>query len=196
MNDAKNILKFWHLMEKPKLVFRSVRLSTGRKESIAEHSWRLALIISIIAPKLKKKINLTKALKMILIHDIGEIKAGDIPSHIHSFDKNIAKLKYKNELEAMKEIKRKYPSFGNDIYTPWCEYEEQKTYESKIVKALDKLDARVQMIDDPKTFKYTLKKISKAPVLTAKTEEFCKIDRVLSQINELSKKERQKKYGF
>lgn len=183
-------------MEKPKLIFRSARLSTGRKESVADHSWRLALMIFVVAPKLKKKINLEKALKIALIHDLGEMKAGDVPSHVHFFDKNIAKLKQKDELAAIMKLKKAYPDFGDEIYSLWYEYEKQETLESKIVKALDKLDVRVQIIDDPKTFKYSSRKIKKVPTLTAKTDELCEIDTVLSRINELSKKERQKKYGF
>lgn len=183
-------------MESPKLIFRSARLSTGRKESVADHSWRLALMAFVIVPKLKKKINLETILKMALIHDLGEIKAGDVPSHIHYFDKDIAKLKYKNELAAMIRIKKDYPDFGGEIYNLWHEYEKQETLESKVIKALDKLDARIQTIDDKKTANYSSIKIKKSYELTSKTDDICRIDMVLAELNRLSKSERFKKFGF
>lgn len=183
-------------MERLKLIFRSAKLSTGRKESVADHSWRLSLMVSVLAPKLQKKINIEKALKMAIIHDIDEINDGDIPSHIHFFNKEVAQRKKENGLAAMKGIKKIYQGFGEDIYKIWEEYEEQKTFESKFVKALDRLDARIQIIDDPKTAKYPLNRIKKVPKITAKTDELCSIDPILIELNHLSKKERQDKYGF
>lgn len=46
-----------------------------RYESVADHSWRLALLVLLVSDRLSKKINLEKALKMAIIHDIAEIIA-------------------------------------------------------------------------------------------------------------------------
>lgn len=84
MNTNTNkILELWHYAEGLKLEERAVRLSNGRHESVAEHCWRMAFMVISIAPRLEKKINLERALKMAIIHDISEVEAGDIPSLIH-----------------------------------------------------------------------------------------------------------------
>lgn len=196
MDDLKRILAFWHLMEKPKLVFRSAKLSSGREESIAEHSWRMALMAMIMAPKIEKELDIGKTLKMILVHDIGEIGEGDIPSHIHTFDLSAKNKKDQAEEQAMTSIKNEFPEFGEEIFNLWQEYELQDTYEAKFVKALDKLDARVQMIDDSATGEFSEEKKEKSGILARKTSEICSIDKILTELDKLSKKERENKYGF
>lgn len=183
-------------MEKPKLVFRSARLSSGREESIAEHSWRMALMAAIIAPKLEQDIDIDKTLKIILVHDIGEIEGGDIPSHIHAFDQSAKDAKDQMEEKAMLSIRENFPEFGSEIFDLWREYESQETFESRFIKALDKIDARVQMIDDSETANFSADKKEKSGKLALITSELCSIDKVLIELDKLSKKEREEKYGF
>lgn len=183
-------------MEKPKLVFRSAKLSSGREESDADHSWRMALMASVIAPKLGQEIDINKTLKMALVHDIGEIEGGDVPAYVHAFDPSAKNAKDKLEEETMLLIRENFPDFGNEIFDLWKEYELQETFEAKFLKALDKLDARVQMIDDAETANFPSEKIEKSRTLAAKTSELCSIDKILIELDKISKKEREEKYGF
>ncbi|MDD5099125.1 MAG: HD domain-containing protein [Candidatus Colwellbacteria bacterium] len=196
MDNIEKILEFWHLMEKPKLVFRAAKLSSGREESIAEHSWRMALMAAIIAPKIRERLDTERVLKMILVHDIGEMSEGDIPSHIHAFNSSIKEKKDRSEEEMMTSIKDEFPEFGKEVFNLWKEYELQETFEAKFVKALDKLDARIQMIDDPNTREFSAEKREQSGILAKKTSELCGIDELLADLDKLSRNEREEKHGF
>ena len=76
---------------------------------------------------------------MTIIHDIAEIRIGDItPDDGVSLEK-----KHELESEAMKEILSQFPR-GDELYEVWLEYEKQSTPESKFVKYCDKLDMSLQ----------------------------------------------------
>lgn len=75
----KKILKFLALSEKLKSELRHSWLSNGRRESVAEHSWQMAIMSMLIHPHLEKPVDLEKTLKMILVHDLVESITGDTP---------------------------------------------------------------------------------------------------------------------
>ena len=77
--DVESILKLMNVAEKLKSVLRHSWLSSGRRESVAEHTWQMALLALLVAKHLEKPVNLEHTLKMILIHDLVEAEAGDIP---------------------------------------------------------------------------------------------------------------------
>src|SRR6056297_1491823 len=78
-SELTKVLKLLNLAEKLKFELRHSWLSNGRQESVAEHSWRLALMVVLLAPHLGEPVNMEKALKMALIHDLVEAEAGDVP---------------------------------------------------------------------------------------------------------------------
>ena len=139
MADVTGIIRLLGLSSKLKNTMRHDYTSTGRNESVADHSWRLALLVFIIAPYLESSIDTTKAIKMALIHDIVEAVTGDIPYF------RATGCKHKNELKAMDALRQ---TLGDEafkmIYHLWIEYEQQETNEAKIVKALDKIEAQIQ----------------------------------------------------
>jgi putative hydrolases of HD superfamily len=59
---------------------RNSWLSNGRQESVAEHTWRVTLMAILIEFYLKQKVDTSKLLKMITIHELVEAEAGDIPA--------------------------------------------------------------------------------------------------------------------
>lgn len=143
-------LDFLFLAEKLKKELRHSWLSGGtRLESVAEHSWRLALMTFRYADKLDQPVNLEKCLKMALIHDLAEAETGDIPVfHCQSYAAK--KDKYEKEHAIMLRIKNFLDDQqGNELYDLWLEYENQQTYEGKFVKALDKLEAFIQHNEAP-----------------------------------------------
>lgn len=123
-----------------------------RPESVADHSWRLALLLMSFEDKLSKKFNLNKAIKLVLLHDLPEIIAGD--SHPMENDgkfeksylakKDLNDSKFNKENTAAKEIFSKIVG-GEKLYELWLEFEKQKSFEAKIVKALDKIECIMQM---------------------------------------------------
>ena len=116
------------------------------------------------------------------IHDLVEIDAKDTPLFQH-FDNAEAKAdKKKREDQTMRNIEKLLGTDGREISDLWHEYEDQATNEARVVKAIDKLEGRLQYIaDDTKTFsKNDLKKF---PGIRNRTSEICSIDPFLAQID-------------
>lgn len=131
------ILGFVEEIEKLKHIKRINTLSDlSRQESDAEHSWHLAMIILLLKDELGEKFNLEKAIKMALVHDLVEIYTGDM------WPENEKQKQEKKEREkkAAARLFSQLPSdLKKEIESYWQEYEDAKTNEAKIVKALDKI---------------------------------------------------------
>ncbi|KQL52293.1 HAD family hydrolase [Heyndrickxia shackletonii] len=145
MQQLKNVLQLIKLGEKLKMELRHSWLSNGRRESVAEHTWRVALMAMAIEPYLHQKVNSERLLKMIIIHDLVEAYAKDIPA-FHTMDNAEQKaLKRQNEIEAIEKIRDILgDENGQAFYHLWFEFEDKITYEAKIANALDKLEAQIQ----------------------------------------------------
>lgn len=178
----KNILDFLHIAEKLKMELRHSWLSDGRQESAAEHSWRVSLMALLFSDKLENKIDLTKALKIAIVHDIAEAEAYDIPA----FETGRKEEKEKIELLAMNKIKEILGGeIGEEIFSLWQEYEEQKTPEAKFIKALDKMEVRLQHNEaDIKTWNEI-----EYPRSLYVADEYCEYDNFLKEFNELIKED-------
>lgn len=113
-------------------------------ESVAEHTWRVAMLALLLADKLK--VNQLKLVKMALIHDLGEIGIGDIKWESGKRIIGSQKQKHKDERNVVERIFADNPSF-KEYVSLWEEFEEQKTRESKIVKLLDKLEMAIQALE-------------------------------------------------
>ena len=156
MNNKKEvdqIIKFFKTSEKLKTTLRHAWTNDPkRQESTAEHTWHMALIALILASKLKSHINLSRALKMIIVHDLVEAITGDIPAfngrHIR---------KSTEEEKAMRVIQSQLPKeTGEEITRLWEEYQTKKTKEAIFVKMLDILDVLNQhLISDLSTWSKT-----------------------------------------
>ena len=110
-------------------------------ESIAEHSYRVALITLFLVDELKAKgveIDVEKALKIALLHDIGEARITDIPKTAqHYLDKG------KAEKKAVMELLLPSPK-PEEYFKLWREYEEELSTEGKLVKFADRLEMLIQ----------------------------------------------------
>lgn len=145
IDDIRQLLNFFHLCEKLKTEKRHGKTSDNENDRVASHSWRIAIMIMFLAPFLDKKIDLLKALKMALIHDLGEIIIGDQAYFHHMFDKEEKAKKELKENEAIERLASYMPDTNKDELTAlWAEYNEQESYEAKAVKAIDKLEAHMQ----------------------------------------------------
>ncbi|MDI2589164.1 HD domain-containing protein [Psychrobacillus sp. NEAU-3TGS] len=140
-----DILKVIKLGEKLKYELRHSWLSTGRQESVAEHTWRVSLMAMLIEPYLDKKVDIAKLLKMIIIHDLVEAEARDIPAFETMNNMEKKKEKEMNEMRAIENIKDTLKGkLGEDIYNLWIEFENKQSFEAKVANALDKLEAQIQ----------------------------------------------------
>ena len=117
-------------------VMRNIKLE--RRESVGEHIFTMALLSLSVIDKYDLKLNVEKVLKMILIHELGEIDVGDISL----MDTEGIKTKHEKELKGVTRIAEviKEPW----ILELWKEFEEKKTDEAKFAYKMDKLQAIIQ----------------------------------------------------
>ena len=151
MQNIENIMRFIGECEKLKSVFRYWVTSSGRKESTADHSWRLALTVLLLGKEVWKDIDLFHAVKIALIHDLAEAITWDIDAYETHKNKDLKKQKEQDELIAMNHFKNiLWWDIWEEIYSYWDEYEQWVTKEAKFVKALDKIETLNQFCDAKK----------------------------------------------
>jgi putative hydrolase of HD superfamily len=146
--NLEKIFDFLHKIENLKSTLRYNKTTSGRKESTAEHTWRLALITFIIADELKLNIDVNKAIKIALVHDLAEALTGDIDAILIAEGKFSKDEKEKQEIEAIMNLQKTLPEvIGKEISDLWHEYNDCKTSEAKFVKALDKIETLTQLAE-------------------------------------------------
>ena len=139
----KEYLKILHTAEKLKDTTRHCTTSGRRIESVAEHSWRLALMSLMLHGEFPEA-DINKLTAMCVIHDLGECFTGDIPTFIKT-DKD-----RENEDRLLSEWVDSLPvDISCKFKALYQEMEEQKTVEAKLFKALDKLEALIQHNESP-----------------------------------------------
>ncbi|MFA6097775.1 MAG: HD domain-containing protein [Candidatus Paceibacterota bacterium] len=172
--DQAKLFRFLDKIENLKSTLRYVSLKSGRKESSAEHSWRLSLMAFLAAEELKLDIDTDRAVKIALVHDIAESITGDIDAIKIKNGEITKESKNKLEARAMENLRNLAPKkTGSHVYGLWEEYESGKTKEAKYIKALDKLETLLQLsetghkiYDDPEFMvHYADKAISNFPEL-------------------------------
>ena len=140
-----NLLKqveFIKEIDKLKYIQRKTRLfNSDRHENDAEHSWHLAMMTIVLAEHSDVPIDVLKVLKMVLIHDIVEIDAGD--TFIYDSQKNHTNTN--EELVAAKRIFGLLPQEQADEFIAiWEEFEEGLTDEAKFARAMDRFEPLLQ----------------------------------------------------
>lgn len=136
-----DILKFLHEAEGLKRELRHSWLSDGRQESVAEHTWRMALMALVLQKEVDGSIDLSHVLKMIIVHDLGEVYAGDY----QVYGKAVPANKHELESEALNKLLNTLPTYTKEeIYSLWDEFEHRETNEAKFAVALDKLEVLIQ----------------------------------------------------
>lgn len=136
----EGILTFIKEAENLKNTLRYSFTSNGSQESAAEHSWRLSLLVMMCAGSFPH-LDLEKALKLAIIHDLPEAVCGDTPAVY----REEYEIKINRERNALTKIVQSLPTkTQNDIIGLWEEYERAETEEAKYVKSLDKLETLIQ----------------------------------------------------
>ncbi|AUD03546.1 HD domain-containing protein [Spirosoma pollinicola] len=140
-----NLLKqvdFIKEIDELKYIQRKTRLfNSDRHENDAEHSWHLAMMTIVLAEHSNVPVDVLKVLKMVLIHDIVEIDAGD--TFIYDTQKNHTNTR--EELIAAKRIFGLLPQEQADEFIAvWEEFEECSTNEAKFARAMDRFEPLLQ----------------------------------------------------
>lgn len=136
--DPKELLNILRTAEKLKCNTRHSYTSSGRHESVAEHSWRIALMAMLLAPEFPQA-DMDRVIRMCLIHDLGEAFTGDIPA----FDKTEEDVR--REDAAFDAWVQTLPDNTRETFSGLLtEMNALQTEEAKIYKALDKLEAVIQ----------------------------------------------------
>ncbi|MDD7184064.1 MAG: HD domain-containing protein [Oscillospiraceae bacterium] len=136
MNERlKKQIDFITEIDKLKNIYRQTYvLNEDRKENDSEHSWHIAVLAFILAEYSDEPVDVLKTVKMLLIHDIVEIDAGDT----YYYDSEGYKSKREREEKASERIFGLLPDDQRDeMLSLWNEFEERKTPESKFANVLD-----------------------------------------------------------
>ncbi|GAA0765829.1 HD domain-containing protein [Clostridium subterminale] len=137
MNTAA-FLEILTVAEKLKCNTRHSWTSSGRHESVAEHSWRIALMALLMRDEFPE-IDMDKVIRMCLIHDLGEAFTGDIPT----FEKREEDSEKEDEIFSQ-WIATFHTPYREEFTELLKEMNERKTDEAKLYKALDNLEAVIQ----------------------------------------------------
>ncbi|MBW3556453.1 MAG: HD domain-containing protein [Actinobacteria bacterium] len=124
-------------MDKAKSVFRQSYLTDGsRKENDAEHMWHLALCVLVLGEYAAEPVDLVRVLKMVLIHDIVEIDAGDT----YIYDDVGRATQAEREGRAADRLYGLLPADQEaELREIWEEFEARATPESRFAAAVDRL---------------------------------------------------------
>ncbi|CAA9196486.1 hypothetical protein FLA105534_01149 [Flavobacterium bizetiae] len=140
--DLLNQIAFIKEIDKVKYIQRKTKLfNSDRCENDAEHSWHLALMAIVLAEHSNEPIDVLKVVKMVLIHDIVEIDAGDI----FLYDSQLNHDNTDEERLAANRIFGLLPEKQvQDFIAIWEEFEAGETNEAKFARSMDRLEPLLQ----------------------------------------------------
>lgn len=133
----KKQLDFMLELDKMKNLYRQTYvLHEDRKENDAEHSWHLAVLAFLFAEYSEKPVDVLHVMKMVLLHDVVEIDAGDT----YCYDTEGYKTKADREEKAAQRIFGLLPDDQRqEFYSLWREFEDCETDDAKFAAFLDRI---------------------------------------------------------
>ena len=134
----EKLISFLNIIEKLKCNTRHSWTSSGRQESVAEHSHRMCVMAMLLRPQLPE-VDIDKVIQMCIIHDFGEAITGDIPA----FYKTAAHVETEQTAveTLLNQLEQPLKGQLKDLF---AEMDALQTPEAKVYKALDKLEVLVQ----------------------------------------------------
>lgn len=136
--EPRALLDALHVAERLKDETRHCYTSGGRRESVAEHSWRITLMAYFLRDEFPEA-DMDKVIRMCLIHDLGECFTGDIPT--------FAKTQQDEDREEsllLAWVASLPEPYRTEMRALYAEMAARETPEAKIYKALDNLEAVIQ----------------------------------------------------
>lgn len=125
-------------LDQLKSVLRRTRVKSAdrRLENSGEHSWHVALMAVLMQEHANAPVDIARVMKMLLIHDVVEIDAGDT----FVYDVAASKEQEEKELKAAERLFGMLPSDqGDELFALWKEFEAAQSNDAKYAKALDRL---------------------------------------------------------
>ncbi len=171
------LLEAWFELNHLKQLFRQGWLRVGipqeRCESVAEHSFGVALLSLFLADSHFPEVDASKVVRLALLHDVGEAYAGDFTPH----DAVSPEEKYQRERQAVERILGKLPR-GGEYLALWEEYEQGASFEARLVRQVDRLEMGLQATiyehqgaGDLSEFFASVRKVLETPELKALLSE-------------------------
>lgn len=145
-DDLLQQIDFIKEIDKIKYIQRKTKLfNSDRNENSAEHSWHLAMMTLVLVQLSEVPVDVLKVLKMVLIHDIVEIDAGD--TFIYDTAKNHSNIE--EERKAAQRIFGILPKKqADEMLSIWEEFESGQTPEAKFARTMDRLEPLLQNISN------------------------------------------------
>ena len=141
--NPREFLEILHVAEQLKDTPRHCTTSKRRRESVAEHSWRISLMAFLLKHEFSDA-DMDKVVEMCLIHDLGECFTGDIPTFLKTDqDRETEDTLLARWVASLPE------EISQELAALYREMDAQETKEAKIYKALDKLEAVIQHNESP-----------------------------------------------
>jgi len=141
MSDLEKTINFIIEIEKLKNIYRKSKpVGLDRYENSAEHSWHVCLSALVLREHANESIDIDRVIKMLLVHDLGEIDAGDTIVYRRDTPENQAA-----EMAGVERILEILPGGQKTEYLElWQEFEAGETADSKYARAIDRLPPLLQ----------------------------------------------------
>ena len=141
VSSIESVLDFIVEIDKLKDVYRKTRpVGLDRYENSAEHSWHVCISALMLKEYANEEIDIDRVIKMLLIHDLGEIDAGDTII----FAGETPEIK-EEEATGLRRLFAMLPQESADAYmTLWYEFEAGETADSQYAKAIDRIPPLLQ----------------------------------------------------
>lgn len=135
-SNLERQLSFLREIDRLKSVVRmSPLIDQSRRENSAEHSWHLAMYALVLSEHAAAPVDVTRVVKMLLIHDIVEIDAGDVPFHVPSTHAGQAE---REQLAAERIFSLLPEAQAAEFHELWFEFEAGESDDARFAKALDR----------------------------------------------------------
>lgn len=137
MNDLEKIINFCVEVDKLKSVYRQTPIiNEERYENDAEHSFHVALMAALLSEYAERKVDTFKVVKMLLIHDIVEVYAGDT----YAYDDEAKKSQKERELKAADKIFGLLPEeICREYKNLFLEFDDMKSDEALFANTIDRI---------------------------------------------------------
>jgi putative hydrolases of HD superfamily len=134
------IVDFLQEAARLKDTLRSGLTAAGRRESVADHSWRLCLLACLLEDALGP-VDMTRLLKLCIVHDLGEAISGDVPAPLQTGTDDRAA----RERRDMETLCASLPSdLRHEMLALWDDYAAGSSPEAVLAKGLDKIETMLQ----------------------------------------------------
>lgn len=177
MKEIKGIIDFMVEVEKLKAVERQTKpVGLDRYENSAEHSWHVCLSALMLKDFANEQVDIFRIIKMLLIHDLGEIEVGDTVIYSSETIEN-----KQLERSGIKQLFQLLPEANREEYSSlWDEFEKGISPDASFAKAIDRVPPLLHNIHG-EGHSWKKHKISKETVFAFNSERISKGSNVLWQ---------------